>query len=123
MKIMCPPSYHHNDFVATVHHVPRCMSCHKAIVVITGRAPCFHDCIYIYIHTCIYIFIIIFPLTNFKFLCSHVLKNKTAESDSVAISFLYFFYNFFLLFIHFLDLRNLVNYMESMFPCHYLPNV
>ena len=26
----------------TVHHVPKCMSCHKAIVVITGRAYCFH---------------------------------------------------------------------------------
>ena len=55
---MCPPGYHHNDFVAThalghmmygsscavhstVHHVPKCMSCRKAIVVITGRAHCF----------------------------------------------------------------------------------
>ena len=28
-------------------HVPKCMSCHKAIVVITGRAHCFHDYIYI----------------------------------------------------------------------------
>ena len=26
-----------------VHHVPKCMSCHKALVVITGRAHCFHD--------------------------------------------------------------------------------
>ena len=31
MKTMCPPRY---------HHVPKCMSCHKAIVVITGRAHC-----------------------------------------------------------------------------------
>ena len=31
----------------TVHHVPKCMSCHKAIVVITGRAHCFHDYIHI----------------------------------------------------------------------------
>ena len=31
----------------TVHHAPKCMSCHKAIVVITGRAYCFHDCMYI----------------------------------------------------------------------------
>ena len=57
MKTMCPPGYHHNGFVAThalghmmydvtVHHVPKCMSCRKAIVVITGRAHCFHD----YIH-------------------------------------------------------------------------
>ena len=30
-----------------VHHVPKCMSCHKAIVVITGGAHCFHDCIFI----------------------------------------------------------------------------
>ena len=28
-----------------VHHSPKCMSCHKTIVVITGRAHCFHDCI------------------------------------------------------------------------------
>ena len=26
---------------------PQCMSCHKAIVVITGRGHCFHDYIYI----------------------------------------------------------------------------
>ena len=30
----------------TVHHVPKCMSCHKAILVIIGRAHCFYDCIY-----------------------------------------------------------------------------
>ena len=27
----------------TVHHVAKCMSCHKAIVMITGKAHCFHD--------------------------------------------------------------------------------
>ena len=32
--------------IYTVHHVLKCLSCHKAIVVI--RAHCFHDCIYIY---------------------------------------------------------------------------
>ena len=53
MKTMCPPGYHHNGFVATHalghhalgHHalghalghlVPKCMSCHKTIVVITN---------------------------------------------------------------------------------------
>ena len=30
-----------------VHHAPKCMSCHKAIVVITGRPHCFHENIYI----------------------------------------------------------------------------
>ena len=62
MKTMCPPGYHHNGFVAnhalghmtTVYHVPTCMSCHKAIVVITGRPHCFHDYIYIYIYIYIY---------------------------------------------------------------------
>ena len=34
-----------------VHHVLKCMSCHKAIMVITRRAHCFHD--YIYINICI----------------------------------------------------------------------
>ena len=37
MKTMCPPGYHHNGY------------CHKAIVVITGRAHCFQDCNY-YVH-------------------------------------------------------------------------
>ena len=26
-----------------MHHVPKCMSCHKAIAVITRRVYCFHD--------------------------------------------------------------------------------
>ena len=54
MKIMCSPGYHHNGFAALmhsctlwqlIHHVPKCMSCRKAIMVVTGRAHCFHDCI------------------------------------------------------------------------------
>ena len=30
-----------------VYIIYRCMSCHKAIVMIAGRAHCFHDCIHI----------------------------------------------------------------------------
>ena len=45
MKTMCPPGYYHNGVVAT--HALGHMSCHKEIVVITRRAHCFHDCIYI----------------------------------------------------------------------------
>ena len=41
-----------------VHHLPKCMSCRKAIVVITGRAHCFDDNIYI----CIYIYVYILYL-------------------------------------------------------------
>ena len=36
------------------------MCIHKAIVVITGRAHCFHDYIYLYIYICIYIYIYIY---------------------------------------------------------------
>ena len=36
MKTMCPVSYHQNGLVAT-----------QATVVITGRAYCFHDSMYI----------------------------------------------------------------------------
>ena len=53
MKTMYPPGYHHNGFVATHAQgfpMPKCMSCHKAIVVITGRAHCFHDYTHIYTH-------------------------------------------------------------------------
>ena len=37
------------DQCVTVHHVPKCVSCHKAIVVITGSVHCFHDKIYMLI--------------------------------------------------------------------------
>ena len=42
--------------VNDVHHVPQCMSCHKAIVVITGRAHCFCDSTYIYMWYILYIY-------------------------------------------------------------------
>ena len=38
------------------HELPKCMSYHKAAVVITGRAHCFHDCIYIYIYMCVCVY-------------------------------------------------------------------
>ena len=64
MKLICPPGYHQNGFVATHAFGPmivlkKCMSRHKAIVVITARAHCFHAIyIYIYIYiTYIYIYI------------------------------------------------------------------
>ena len=54
MKTMYTPGYQHNGFVAAhalvrmyVRHVPKCMSCHKAIMVIIRRAYCFHDNIHI----------------------------------------------------------------------------
>ena len=50
---MCSPGYHHNVFVATHAlghrtYVPKCMSFHKAIVVM-GKMDALH--IYIYIYT------------------------------------------------------------------------
>ena len=57
MKTIFPPGCLHSGFVVThalgqmmCTHVPKCMSCHKAIVVITRRAHCFHDYIYIDIY-------------------------------------------------------------------------
>ena len=58
MKTMCPRGYHNGSMANyapghmtydcnIVHHVPKCMSCQKAIVMTTGRAHCCHDCIYI----------------------------------------------------------------------------
>ena len=74
-KTMCPPGYHHNGLVAThAHLVPKCMSCHKAIVVITGRAHCFHDYIYIYIYMYIYIYIYIY-------ISEHNQMHKTMETE------------------------------------------
>ena len=45
MKTLCPPGYHHNGFMA-IHALGHMMyGLHEAIVVITLRAFCFHDCI------------------------------------------------------------------------------
>ena len=51
---MCPPGYAHDILLVywyqqcvTVHHMLWRMSCHKAIVVITGKAHYFHDYTYI----------------------------------------------------------------------------
>ena len=45
------PGCHHygQEYMMYSHdlHVPKCMSCHKAIVVIMRRVHCFHDYIYI----------------------------------------------------------------------------
>ena len=45
---------------STVHYVPKCMSCHKAIVMKNGRAHCFHDNLYI---------MLIFLLQDLRTLC------------------------------------------------------
>ena len=61
MKTMCPSCYHCNDFAVThalgqmrygchktiTYHVLKCLSRDEAIVMITERANCFHDHIYI----------------------------------------------------------------------------
>ena len=53
MKTMCPPVittmalWQLMHLGTSVHHVPKCMSCHKAIVAISGKVHCFHDYIYV----------------------------------------------------------------------------
>ena len=49
MKTIYSPGYHHNGFVTThaLGHIIYIHHCQKAIVVITRRAHCFHDKIYI----------------------------------------------------------------------------
>ena len=43
----------------TLHHLPKCMGCQKAIVVIIGRAHCFSWLhVYIYIFVCMFLFLI-----------------------------------------------------------------
>ena len=66
MKAVCPPGYHHNSFVATANLVSKCMKTHKAIVVITGRAHYFHDCICIYIYIIIYKYIALLYISKKK---------------------------------------------------------
>ena len=57
---MYPSSYHHSSFVVIHALGPKCMSCYKAIVVITRRAHCFRDYIYITPILLIYIYIYIY---------------------------------------------------------------
>ena len=82
MKTMCLPSYHHNGFVAThalgqvqVHHVPKCMSCHKATHLASVRfehSVCHGSLMTTYVYIYIYIYILyvyilfLFPLPLFS---------------------------------------------------------
>ena len=75
MKTMCRAGYHHNGFMAT-HALG-----HKAIVVITGRAHCFHDSIYITL-SCFF---------EIWALCV----------SWITFSFLFLFFPFFLLWVFF----------------------
>ena len=93
----------------TVHIVPKYMSCHRAIVVITGEAHCFHDCIYIaliwhlwnlsalwvvdhlwplIIYTKSYNLIKIIPIQNLQFYNSIFQENKIYNFKIHLFSFL-----------------------------------
>ena len=63
------------------------MSCHKAIVVLTGRAHCFHDkiYIYIYIHTYIYIYIHIYI---YIYIYTYIYTYKISYKNCVSITVL-----------------------------------
>ena len=58
-----------------VHHMPKCMSCRNAIVVVTRRTHCFHDYIYItpifllWDLSTLYVVDHIWPLILRSFLC------------------------------------------------------
>ena len=75
MKIVCPPVYHLNGIVAThaLGHMGH----------MTGRAHCFHDCIYIYIYIYICLYIYTYKLSLFTAL----LEN---DVDVAFASFTYF---------------------------------
>ena len=51
-KWLCGKSCTWGRDVHHVHHVSKCMICHKAIAMITGMAHYFHDCTYILRPSC-----------------------------------------------------------------------
>ncbi len=57
--------------------MPKFRSCHKAIMVITGRAHCYTFCIYIYIYIYINIYIYIYIFNNYT--TSYISNNYTDE--------------------------------------------
>ena len=100
---LCLPGYHHNGFVTThalghmmcrtVHHVPKCISHHKAIGVVTGRGHCFHDCKYVYIYIYymyvlyiyVYICIILKQGYAFIFITRTIVLESPTETNSLFI--------------------------------------
>ena len=52
-----------HNICVQMHHVPKCISFHKAIVVITESTYCFHDNI-IYIYIYIYVVYILYIYIN-----------------------------------------------------------
>ena len=69
----------------TVHHVPKCMSCHKAIVVITGRAHCFYDNIYIMLIVILWDFSTLCVADHLWPLMIFVFIHKTSVGKSVHV--------------------------------------
>ena len=67
------------------HHVPKCMGCHKAIVVITGRAHFFRDSIIIYI----YIYMLCFHgfVLSVKYCCWATQENLFAQTNQDSTVF------------------------------------
>ena len=85
----------------TVHHGPRCMSCHKAIMVITERAHCFHDYIYIYGHL---------PSVRFD----HAVCRGSLMTTNIALVGL--FVEHFL--VHFYQQCGTVHHVPKCMSCH-----
>ena len=73
-----------------------CPSCHRAIAVITGRAHCFHYCIYIiYVYIYIYIYIYIENVENYTKNSKRLrkcIKTKKKQRFSKNIKSMYYMY-------------------------------
>ena len=85
----------------TVHQGPKCMSCHKAIMVITERAHCFHDYIYIYAHL---------PFVRFD----HAVCRGSLMITNIALVGL--FVEHFL--VHFYQQCGTVHHVPKCMSCH-----
>ena len=82
---MSPNGYRHNGFVVTVHHVPKCMSSHKGIVVITERVHCFMIAYIIYIYIYIYIYDWVFNFQQIRISVTYIYCCKTACLHAFSI--------------------------------------
>ena len=76
----------------TLHHVSKCMSCQKAILVITERAHCFHNIYnvsYIYnIYNASYVIYIIYTYVSYLKQTAYFICNKPSHKSTTYIYYI-----------------------------------
>ena len=78
IKTMCPPQLSKKQ-LCDVHNVPKCMSCHEVILVITRKAHSSNDCMYIRLVLLVWDFSNLWVVDHFRPFISYIKQNESSK--------------------------------------------